>query len=58
MKFTEIRQSVANARNTLGDVIAKARYGKEFTILLNRDKPVAVVVSVEFYEQVKSLMRE
>jgi prevent-host-death family protein len=42
------KESIAKARNQLGEVIGRARYGDEVTILLNRDKEVAAVVSIEF----------
>jgi prevent-host-death family protein len=45
------RQSTADARNELGQVIGRATFGNEPTILLNRKKEVAVVVSMEFFEK-------
>lgn len=43
------RQNTASARNELGEVIGRAKFGNEPTILLNRDKEAAVIVSVEFF---------
>ncbi|MFI0768587.1 type II toxin-antitoxin system Phd/YefM family antitoxin [Streptomyces sp. NPDC021218] len=45
------RAKIAEARNVLGEVIARARFGGEPTILVNRGKDAAVIVSPEFYEQ-------
>jgi prevent-host-death family protein len=49
----EHRAKIAEARNVLGEVIARARFGGEATILVNRGKDAAVIVSPEFYEQAK-----
>lgn len=43
------RAKIAEARNILGQVIARARFAGEPTILINRGKEAAVVVSPEFY---------
>ncbi|MEV8403580.1 type II toxin-antitoxin system prevent-host-death family antitoxin [Streptomyces niveus] len=51
---TEHRAKIAEARNVLGEVIARARFGGEATILVNRGKDAAVVVGPEFYEQAKA----
>jgi len=48
---TEHRAKIAEARNVLGEVIARARFGGEPTILINRGKEAAVIVSYDFYEQ-------
>lgn len=48
---TEHRAKIAEARNVLGEVISRARYADEPTILINRNKEAAVVVSHPFYEQ-------
>src|SRR4051812_22438208 len=48
---TEHRAKIAEARNVLGEVISRARYADEPTILINRTKEAAVVVSHPFYEQ-------
>lgn len=51
---TEHRAKIAEARNVLGEVISRARYANEPTILVNRGKEAAVIVSHPFYEQAKS----
>ncbi|MCZ4602963.1 type II toxin-antitoxin system prevent-host-death family antitoxin [Streptomyces sp. Lzd4kr] len=48
---TEHRAKIAEARNVLGEVISRARYADEPTILVNRGKEAAVIVSHPFYEQ-------
>ncbi len=48
---TEHRAKIAEARNVLGEVISRARYAGEPTILINRGKEAAVIVSHPFYEQ-------
>ena len=45
------RAKIAEARNVLGEVISRARYADEPTILVNRGKEAAVIVSHPFYEQ-------
>lgn len=50
---TEHRAKIAEARNVLGEVISRARYANESTILINRGKEAAVIVSHPFYEQAK-----
>lgn len=47
----EHRAKIAEARNVLGEVISRARYADEPTILINRGKEAAVIVSHPFYEQ-------
>jgi prevent-host-death family protein len=47
----EHRAKIAEARNVLGEVISRARYAGEPTILINRGKEAAVIVGPEFYEQ-------
>lgn len=42
---------IHEARNKLGKIIEKSRYFDGVTHLLNRGEPVAVVVSVPFYER-------
>jgi prevent-host-death family protein len=48
---TEHRAKIAEARNVLGEVIARARFAGEPTVLVNRGKEAAVIVSYGFYEQ-------
>lgn len=45
------RNQIAEARNVLGEVISRARYAGEPTVLINRGKEAAVIVSYPFYEQ-------
>lgn len=52
------RAKIAEARNVLGEVIARARFGGEPTILVNRGKEAAVIVSYDFYEQAASDRRK
>lgn len=49
------RSQIAEARNVLGEVIARARYGGEPTILINRGKEAAVIVSYEDYATLREL---
>ena len=51
---TEHRAKIAEARNVLGEVIARARFAGEPTVLINRGKEAAVIVSYDFYEQAKT----
>lgn len=48
---TEHRAKIAEARNVLGEVIARARFAGEPTVLINRGKEAAVIVGYDFYEQ-------
>ena len=48
---TEHRAKIAEARNVLGEVISRARYAGEPTVLINRGKEAAVIVGYDFYEQ-------
>ena len=50
----EHEERIADARNSLAEVINRARYLQEPTFLTNRGKRVAVVASTDFYEQAKS----
>lgn len=50
---TEHRSKIAEARNVLGEVIARARFAGEPTILVNRGKEAAVIVGYDFYEQAR-----
>lgn len=45
----EHRAKIAEARNVLGEVISRARYADEATILVNRGKEAGVIVSFDFY---------
>lgn len=50
----EHEERIADARNSLAEVINRARYLQEPTFLTNRGKRVAVVSSTDFYDQAKS----
>ena len=50
----EHEERIADARNSLAEVINRARYLQEPTFLTNRGKRVAVVASTDFYEQAKA----
>lgn len=43
----EHRAKIAEARNVLGEVIARARFAGEPTILINRGKQAGAIVSYE-----------
>ena len=49
------RNQIAEARNVLGEVIARARFAGEPTILVNRGKDAAVIVSYEDYATLREL---
>jgi len=49
------RNQIAEARNVLGEVIARARFAGEPTILINRRKEAAVIVSYEDYATLREL---
>ncbi|MDK1473670.1 type II toxin-antitoxin system prevent-host-death family antitoxin [Streptomyces sp. 549] len=48
---TEHRAKIAEARNVLGEVIARARFAGEPTVLINRGKEAAAIVGHDFYVQ-------
>jgi len=47
----EHRAKIAEARNVLGEVISRARFAEEPTILVNRGREAGVIVSYDFYER-------
>ncbi|MFF8482377.1 type II toxin-antitoxin system Phd/YefM family antitoxin [Streptomyces antibioticus] len=49
------RNQIAEARNVLGEVIARARFAGEPTVLINRGKEAAVIVSYEDYATLREL---
>jgi prevent-host-death family protein len=55
---TEHRAKIADARNVLGEVISRARYAGETTVLVNRGKEAAVIVPFEFYERALVALNE
>lgn len=54
----EHRAKIAEARNVLGEVISRARYGGETTVLMNRGKEAAVIVPFDFYERALQALGE
>lgn len=55
---TEHRAKIADARNVLGEVISRARYAGETTVLMNRGKEAAVIVPFDFYERALEALGE
>ncbi|KOX32841.1 MULTISPECIES: type II toxin-antitoxin system prevent-host-death family antitoxin [Streptomyces] len=55
---TEHRAKIAEARNVLGEVISRARYAGETTVLINRGKEAAVIVPFDFYERALAALDE
>jgi prevent-host-death family protein len=49
---------ISEAREHLGDVVGRARYGREETVLTHYGTPVAVVVSFEEYQKLKNAGNE
>jgi prevent-host-death family protein len=49
------RNQIAEARNVLGKVIARARFAGEPTVLINRGAEAAVIVSYEDYATLREL---
>ena len=47
----EVRMGVSDARANLTEVIAKVRLLSQCVVLTRREKPQAVLVSPDFYEQ-------
>ncbi|MEU1309453.1 type II toxin-antitoxin system prevent-host-death family antitoxin [Streptomyces cinnamoneus] len=54
----EHRAKIAEARNVLGEVISRARYAGETTVLVNRGKEAAVIVPYDFYERACAALGE
>ncbi|GAA3441907.1 hypothetical protein Pve01_22030 [Planomonospora venezuelensis] len=42
---------ISEAREHLGEVVGRARYAKEETVLTHYGQPVAVVISIEKYQK-------
>ncbi|MCK1813305.1 type II toxin-antitoxin system prevent-host-death family antitoxin [Streptomyces sp. XM4011] len=55
---TEHRAKIADARNVLGEVISRARFAGETTVLMNRGKEAAVIVPFDFYERALAALGE
>ncbi|XVV35039.1 type II toxin-antitoxin system prevent-host-death family antitoxin [Streptomyces sp. CA-100214] len=48
--MTEHTERIADVRNSFADAVGRARYSDEPTILTNRGKRVAAVVSMDLYD--------
>lgn len=55
---TQHEQAINQARNKLAEIIERARYYDEPTLLLNRGKPTAAVVGIDFYERALAALGE
>lgn len=49
---------ISDARERLGEVVGRARYGGEETVLTHYGAPAAVVISFEEYQRLKHLRDE
>jgi prevent-host-death family protein len=49
---------ISEAREHLGDVVGRARYGHEETILTHYGAPAAVVISFEEYQRLKHIRED
>ena len=54
----EHEERIADVRNALADAIERARYYDETTVLTNRKKRVAALVSMDFYERALAALGE
>jgi prevent-host-death family protein len=54
----EHQEKIADFRNSIADVIERARYFDETTVLTSRGKRVAVMVGMDFYERALAAMGE
>jgi prevent-host-death family protein len=45
---------IEQARNQLGEIVDRARFTGEATLLTRKGKPAAVVVPVDWYERAKA----
>jgi prevent-host-death family protein len=50
--------SIEGARRTLGDVVDKARFTGEPTVITRQGKPAAVIVGVDWFEQARAEIAE
>lgn len=55
---TQHEQPINQARNKLAEIIERARFYDEPTLLLNRGKPASVVVGIDFYERALAALGE
>jgi prevent-host-death family protein len=51
----EHQDAIATVRNSFADVTGRARYSDEPTVLTARSKPVAAVVSMDFYDWARTV---
>jgi prevent-host-death family protein len=49
-------ESIERARLKLGEVVDRARFADQFTVITRQGKPAAVVVSVEWLEHTRSAL--
>jgi len=54
----EHQEKIADFRNSIADVIERARYFDETTVLTSRGKRVAVLVGMDFYERALEALGE
>jgi len=47
---------IEQARKGLGEIVDRARIAGEHTVITRAGKPAAVIVPVEWYEEVKTLI--
>ena len=50
--------SLHHARNTIGDIVNRARYSGTPTLITSQGKPAAVIVSVPWYQDALSHLGE
>lgn len=53
--MTEHTERIADVRNSFADAVGRARYSDEPTILTNRGKRVAAVVSMDLYDWTRTI---
>jgi len=51
-------ESIERARLKLGEVVDRARFADQFTVITRQGKPAAVVVSVEWFEAAQAKIAE
>lgn len=54
----EHQEKIADFRNSMADVIERARYFDETTVLTSRGKRVVVLVGMDFYERALAALGE
>jgi prevent-host-death family protein len=50
--------SISEARDRLGEIVSRAQFGGEHTVLTRRGKPVAVVISIDELRELQALEDE